>query len=639
MDIILASSSPRRKELFKKIADNFRIIPSRFDEKKIREKDPVRFALKAAAAKAKDIGSQNPHSLVFAADTIVVLGEEILGKPENLNQAREMLSKLSGKKHRVITGIAFYKKNEKKLLSDFEVSYVKFKDLGPQDIEQYLGQNSYLDKAGSYAVQETGDSFVEKLEGDYDNVVGLPVEKTKTLLKEFLSGEILLTISDLAFPNNWGVGKKGELTLFVPGAVFGDQVKVRPAKRKKKYLLAETLSLEKPSPYRVKAPCPHFGFCGGCAFQNLDYKKQTELKQNYLLKTLQKIGNIDIEAAEISTIIPSPDVFFYRNKMEFAFGEDQGEVALGLRERSSPLKKYSRRTVPLKKCFIFSAAAENILPLVIDFARKSGLPAYNTLTNKGFFRHLVLREGKNSRELMLILVTASGKELNLKELADKLNEEIPRIKSLWWAENNRVSDVVVLEKKHLISGREFIKEKLGDLQFRIYPESFFQPNVKAARILYELIREQVKLIKANRVLGLYCGPGSIEIYISDAVKEVMGIDSEEANISAAEENSRLNGRKNCGFYRESVEKKLIDLSGEDFDALIIDPPRAGLSGKALKRAAALRIPAIIYISCNPSTLARDLSLLGNYGYKLKKLYPVDFFPHTTHLESLSLLEV
>lgn len=636
-DIILASRSPRRQELLKKIVSRFRVVPSEVDEERFREPDPVRFALQAAKAKARDVAEKFPSALVVGADTLVCLGKEILGKPKGRFEASEMLKKLSGQRHRVITAVALFKKDENRLLADCEISYVCFKPLSKEEIEGYLDTPEFADKAGGYAIQEVGDAFVEKLEGDYDNVVGLPVKRVKGLLAEFLSPEHAVTITDIAFPNDWGVATIDKMVTFVPGTIVGDQVTIRVARKKKKHFFGRMISFNSPSPYRVEPECPHFGECGGCAFQNLAYSKQLELKANYLLRTLRTIGKMETAGLEKEPTIPSPDIYFYRNKMEFAFGGEGRRVFLGLRRRTSPLEKSERSAVELKKCPIFSPAAEEIFPLVTGFARETGLPAYDPARREGYFRNLVLREGKTSADIMAVLVTKSGRRPEVRWLAEMLERQVSRLKSFWWVETDRVSDVVDFTTKKQISGQEFIEETLGGFRFRIYPESFFQPNPKAAEILYTKIAAEAKARGSRKVLGLYCGPGSIEIFLSRTSEEVVGVDSEPMNIATARENCRTNGIRNCRFIEGRVERALKEGDFRGFDLLVLDPPRAGISNKGLKHIMALNIPAVIYVSCNPAAFARDLNLFIQQGYKLQKLSSFDFFPHTPHLESLAVI--
>jgi 23S rRNA (uracil1939-C5)-methyltransferase len=638
MQIILASQSPRRRELLKKALRTFRVVPSGFDESTLKEKDPVRFAVAAAVAKAKEVGGRFPGSLVIAADTIVTVDGEIFGKPEDRDDARAMLRRLSGRDQLVVTGLALYRKSEGRMLSGHETTRVRFKELSDAAIDAYLDTGDHVDKAGSYAVQEIGDAFVDVLDGDYDNVVGFPVAKFRALFDEFVHPEADASISDIAFPNDWGVGTlESGVVVFVPRAVPGDRVRVRIARAQKKLRFGRLLRVEEASPFRVEPPCPHFDACGGCAFQNLAYAKQIELKERYLRTTLRKIGRLEVEDGRIDPILPSPAAYGYRNKMEFAFGEADGTLRLGLRERASPFRRYERRTVALGRCLIFSPAAERIFPVVLDWAGTTGQTFFDPSSGKGRLRNLVLREGKATGEVLAILVTGSGVELDLEGLAAALRAGAPEVRSLWWAETDRASDVVDFARLKHVAGERHIADRIADFGFSISPESFFQPNPGAAALVYEKIVAEADRLGSRRALGLYCGPGSIEIFLSRAVEEVVGIDSEASNIAAAGLNARTNGVKNVRFVEGRVEDVLKGESLGRFDLLVLDPPRAGISPPGLKLILGLEIPNIIYLSCNPAALARDLGLFAGRRYLPARISPVDFFPHTPHLETLAVL--
>ena len=638
MDIVLASKSKRREKLLKKIVNEFIVFPSSVDELSIEERDPVKFAENAAAAKAKDVAGQFPHSIVIGADTIVVLENRIFGKPKDLEDAKRMLHALSGTRHKVITGLALYKKDEEKLSSGHAISYVTFRQLDDNEIEDYLKCDDFTDRAGGYGIQKVGDDFSGHIEGSYDNVVGLPVEKLKEMLSDFAEPVFSVNIVDIALPHNWGVGKNGRLVVFVPGAVLGDKVKVRMSKKSRSFAYAEIIQVEKESPFRNKAVCPHFGKCGGCSFQNLQYEKQLEIKQNYLLQTLTRIGEVNFDNVQTEPIVPSPDIFHYRNKMEYSFGEVDGKVVLGLRQRSTPFQKYGYEVVGLDKCPIFSPCVDKILPVFIDFARENSLTAFNPGRKKGFLRHLVLREAKNTRELMAMLVTRSGEIPPLVKLAEKLFSEVANIKSFYLILNDQISDVVSFQKKNFLCGETFINEHMGDLSFKIYPQTFFQPNTRAAELMYRKISEFARQGNCRKILGLYCGAGPIEIFLASFAQEVIGIDSNPVNISNARENAALNKIDNCVFYEGTVGTILEKNSFKDVDLLVMDPPRGGITRKAVKRILELNVPRIICASCNPAALARDIKVLSENGYVLKNLVPFDFFPHTTHMETLVLLE-
>lgn len=630
MEFILASQSPRRKELLKKVVAEFDIIPSSVDESKIDKTDPVEFAVEAAIQKAKDIAQKHPNAIVLGSDTVVAIDRNILGKPKDLDDARKTLKMLSGAKHKVITGIALYKKDQDKLMFDYEITYTEFNNLSEKDIEGYLATGDYKDKAGSYAIQETGDKFVKKINGCYDNVVGLPTTRLKKLLKKFTLPELSLEIIDIALPNNYGVAKHDGKTYFVPGAQLGSKVLVREAKRRKGVQFADLIKVEQPSSISETPQCPHFGSCGGCMFQDLKYEEQLKLKEKYLKRTLKNIGKIVI--SKEYKVISSPDKYYYRNKMEFAFGEKDNQVILGLRERSHPLKKYTRNAIEIKQCEIFSPIVKSIFPLFLDWANKNKLSVYSTTTQKGLLRHLIIREGKNTGEVMVVLVTTSDEMPNPGGIPFPLE-----ITSAYWGKNNQISDVVNFEELKHLSGEKFIIDTIGNKKYRVYPQTFFQPNTKGAEVLYNKVLEFANPNKDQEILELYCGTGSIGIYLADKAKKVSGIDIVPQNIKTAIENTILNNLSNCSYYEGDVEKVLKSNTFKA-DILILDPPRGGLSNKAIKQVIDLNILKIIYVSCNPATLARDLALLQEKGYQVKKIEAIDMFPHTAHLESIVLLQ-
>ncbi|MCM8772946.1 MAG: 23S rRNA (uracil(1939)-C(5))-methyltransferase RlmD [Candidatus Omnitrophica bacterium] len=637
MKIILATKSERRKELFKKICNDFEVVESSFNENEISEENPVKYAILCAAGKAKNVAEKYPDAVVIGADTIVVLNNEIIGKPSDYKEAKDILRKLSGTKHSVITGIAIYKKDEEKLVTDCEISYVKFKELSDEQIEKYLEKGEFWDKAGAYGIQDIKDEFVENIEGDFNNVVGLPIEKLKKMLDEFLETSIIVDIYDIAFPNNWGVAKYKDFVVFLPGGIVGDKVKIKISKNLKNYSFGEIVEIVESSPFRVKPICEHFGLCGGCVMQNILYEKQIELKKNYVIQCLKKIAEIEVNLNDIE-IIPSTKIYFYRNKMEFAFGGEKKNIILGLRERNIPYKKYTKKVIPLKKCYIFNEKVEKIFSIVCNFFNSTELVPYEPFTQKGDLRHLVIRESKKKNEIMLTFVTKSGVYIDFDRIVNNLTKEIEEVKSIYWVENDQISDVVSYEKKHLIFGKPYIEEVLDNLKFRIYPEVFFQPNTYLCEILYNKIVENIN--ENSKVLGLYCGTGPIEMFVARKAKEVIGVDWDYSNIKTGFENCEVNEIKNCFFYVEKVEKFLNQIkSSSNFSCIIVDPPRGGLSKKCIKKIVQIKIPKIIYVSCNPATLARDLKEFKNGGgYSLKKIYIFDFFPHTSHIESMVILE-
>lgn len=636
VDIVLASASPRRRELMAKVTPSFRVFPVDVDESSVAESDPVRFAIEAAVLKAKKGGEAFPASVVIGADTVVALNLRILGKPTDRASAREMLRALSGRRHRVITGIALYKKSDDRLLTGYELTYVTFRPLTEEMIEGYLDRNEFLDKAGAYAVQDIGDAFVERMKGDFDNVVGFPAAKVRRLLGLFSEPLRTVTIEGLEWPGDQGIATVGRQKWLVPGAAPGDRAVVQAVGDRDRARRAEVVRMEEPSAHRAEPACPHFGTCGGCLTQHLDYGLQLELKGRRLEKILGETGLIRT-GAKLPSVTPSPRIYHYRNKMEYSFGERDGRLVLGLRERVTARRQTFRRTLGLEACPIFSPVVETVFPVVLKFAEERGLTAFDPMTGKGCLRHLVLRRAERTGELMAVLVTSGMADEDAAVLAGRTARAEPRLKSFIHAVSIRRSDVVELADARLLFGVPLIEERLAGLTFRIHPATFFQTNAEAAELLYTRIPQEVPLSPKSRVLGLYCGSGPIELVLAGAAGEVTGIDSCPDNIANAVENAILNEVGNARFVPGTVESLLTGSRFEPADVVVVDPPRPGLTPKALRHVLALHPPMVVYVSCNPEALARDLKEFVTAGYEILSITPFDFFPHTPHLETLAVL--
>jgi 23S rRNA (uracil1939-C5)-methyltransferase len=450
--------------------------------------------------------------------------------------------------------------------------------------------------------------------------------------------EFPVDIIDIALPNDYGVAKKDGRVIFIPGAVVADRVTVKVSREYKKFAYGEITHIDVPSPYRVPPECPHFGSCGGCTMQHLRYDKQLEIKQRYLSENLGRIGSIDLKNIEVLPVTPSPDLYFYRNKLEFSFGEKNGEVVLGLRERLSPFKSYTANVVPVSKCPVFSPVAERIVSIFAEFAHTEGFMAFNPLSKKGVLKHLVLRESKSTGEIMVIIETRTEALQNIENVVHEITQKAPEVTSFYHATNRRTDDIVHFERIKRLFGTRSIIEKVSKLNLKVYPQTFFQPNTKGANLLYNELSGQLDLKGNETILGLYSGSGPIEIFLSKNVRQVIGIDSEPANISTAKENCKLNQIKNCTFYQSRAEDVLKKINIPKADVLVMDPPRTGLSKQGLNVVKKLNLPKVAYISCNPATLARDLRELCGHGYAIHRVTPFDLFPHTGHLETLVILK-
>ncbi len=444
-------------------------------------------------------------------------------------------------------------------------------------------------------------------------------------------------IFDSALPDGYGVAKYDNFIIFVPGALPGEKVKVKISKITKSFAYGEIMEIIEKSPFEIQSPCPnHSNLCGGCLLINLDYQVQLNFKKKHLTDTLAKIGSIDRNKLTNINIIPSPDIYFYRNKMEFSFGEHEGKLILGLRERVSPLTDFQGKVINITDCAIFSPKLAQIFDFFTRELNKLGLKAYNLITGKGFLRNLVIREAKNTGEIMVILSTAQGEIPEINRLAEKLFDTIKEIKSFYFVENKKQGNLFVYDKIKYTHGSDFIIEKLGDLLFHIYPDTFFQPNTKIAQIMYETVTRIISEQNKKHILGLYCGSGTMELFLAKNIISVTGIDCSAKNISAALDNARINNIYNTLFYKTKTEN-FQGFGKSNYDAVIVDPPRSGLSGKTINLLSKSNINTILYLSCNPSTLARDVKTFKGKGFLVRDIDSFDQFPHTGHLETLITL--
>ncbi len=420
------------------------------------------------------------------------------------------------------------------------------------------------------------------------------------------------------------------VALFTEGLLPGEEADVLVIKDKKSFREGILKSITGKSAERAEPVCPSFGRCGGCTFQNTSYENQIKYKKSYLNELLEFTG------VNLSEILKSPDILHYRNKMEFSFFNNDGKADLGLHCRGS-----FNRYVSIPPCFIADEDFVKAAEIVKKFANDNNIPAYNNRTHEGFLRHLVLKKAKNNNQMLVNLVTAAA-ETPEEFFAPLVKELEPFTQSIYWTSNGRKSDAVISDKLTLLSGKEHITEKLNvggrDYFFNISPFSFFQTNSKGTEILYNEILRMLKPSKDDILLDLYCGTGTIGISMAEKVKKVIGIEQIEQAVENAKENAVLNKIENAQFFASTAEKWVKE-NEEKFNAVVVDPPRSGLTKDVISFLANNMAEKVVYVSCNPSTLARDLALFMESGkYNIKEITPVDMFPQTYHVENVVLLE-
>jgi 23S rRNA (uracil1939-C5)-methyltransferase len=442
--------------------------------------------------------------------------------------------------------------------------------------------------------------------------------------------EVELQVDSLAYGGN-GVARLNGFVVFVRRGLPGDRVRARVTKVKRGFAEALAVDVVEPSPDRVEAPCAHFPACGGCRFQDLDYAVQAQHKEAQVRDALARIGGI--ADAPVEPILEADSPFHYRNKVEYSFTQTPSGPALGFHKAGR-----WDEVLELEKCWLTTDLGNAIRDAVRDWAREEGLVPYDQAEQKGYLRHLVVREGRNTGQALVMLVTAPGEKFERDYFVEVLTR-FPEVRSIHWAINDQPSEVTNLPST-LLWGDEAIEEELLGLRFRIRPNAFLQTNTSMAEKLYELALEYAALTGTETVYDLYCGTGTIGISMARNALSVWGVEISEESVACALENVELNSIGNAAFFAGNVGQSLEELAERAGppDVVVVDPPRAGLAGKALRRTGELGAPRLVYVSCNPTTLASDAKVLREqYGYELVRAKPVDMFPHTPHIETVALL--
>lgn len=459
------------------------------------------------------------------------------------------------------------------------------------------------------------------------------LEMAKALNK---NDTVTVEIDDLAYGGQ-AVGRVDGLVVFVEGALPGERVQARIYKKKKNHAEARLEAIERASPYRIaEPPCPYFGHCGGCTWQHFDHVQQAEWKARQVAATIKHIGGI--EDFEMLPILPSPAAWRYRNKMEFTFGvDDRGKPMIGFHERG-----HFDRLLAIDACLIQPEPFDAILRILGEWARENRLSVYDQRDRRGFLRQAILRRSHTTGHSILALLTARGELAGREDLAARLAEGVPGFKGMLWGLNEAIADVARIDEELWRSGDPELTETVNGLTFAISPKSFFQTNTAAAEILYRRTVEMAEIGPDDRVLDAYCGAGAIGLHCAKNAAMIVGVEAVTEAIWDARANARRNGIENAAFLAAPMAQGLElapRAAGGRFTRVIIDPPRGGMDKRSLKGLLELRAPVFIYVSCNPATLARDLATIGEAGYVLETVQPVDMFPHTYHIEAIARLRL
>lgn len=440
-------------------------------------------------------------------------------------------------------------------------------------------------------------------------------------------------LSNLGF----GIAKVDGYVIFVEGACPNDVVKIRVGKKNKTYANAKVLEVIKPSPYRITPFCPMQKVCGACQLQFIDYKYQLKLKKEIVIDAMHSICGSEIE---IKDVIPSPKDREYRHKIQYPVSETQNSKRI----LAGYYKPASHELVNIKYCPIQPAYCDNIIEFIRTAAQEEGLSGYNEKKHNGDLRHIVIRTSNYNQKSLVVLVVNSTKVFDkLKKLAHRIYTELENIAGVMVNFNSKKTNLILGENTELVEGEEFIEEKLCDKIFKVGAKTFFQVNPSSANNIFEFVKDYIsKNFDQPLVLDAYAGITAFGICLSDVAKKVVSVEEVKESVILADKILKENSIKNVELHNMDAGKffeKELKTKGRKFDVTVLDPPRKGCSQESLDYAFKLTKGKIIYVSCNPATLARDLKYLIEKGCRVQSIQPFDMFPHTYHIENVAIIEL
>lgn len=455
-----------------------------------------------------------------------------------------------------------------------------------------------------------------------------------------------ITVTDYAAEGKALAKIEGKV-IFIEGAVPGDVVDVFVTKNKKDWAQGRVIQLKEPSKERVQPFCRHFGVCGGCKWQMLPYEKQLQFKQQEATQNLKRIGKI--EGFEILPIVGAKETVHYRNKVEFTFSNKRfllpgeiknDEIVVQQNALGFHAPRIFDKTIDIYECHLMDDVNNHIRNSVRDFAKENNFSYYDIRQHTGWLRNIIIRYCSTGELMVNVVLNYEDKD-NREKLLQYILQKIPAITTLLYTINTKWNDSIFDLEPVVYTGNGYVTEVLEDYKFIIGPKSFFQTNTKQAEALYSIARSFAGLTGVETVYDLYCGTGSIGIFVSRLAKKVIGVELIDAAIDDAKKNAALNNIEHAHFFSGDVIKICDDAFFATHgrpDVIITDPPRAGMHEKLVNKLLEMEAPKIVYVSCNTATQARDIALLSE-KYTVVKVQPVDMFPHTHHIESVALLQL
>ena len=439
-------------------------------------------------------------------------------------------------------------------------------------------------------------------------------------------------IEDLTHDGN-GVAKIDGYPLFIQGALPGETAEIHVMKTLKNYGFAKVINILEKSPDRVEAPCVYFSQCGGCQLQHLSYEGQLKWKQNMVANVMKRLGKID---APVLPVKGMEEPWHYRNKSQIPFAQNEaGQMVAGF------YKTKSHSIVDMERCLIQTGEADVVMADLKRELETLGVRPYDEKSHQGMLRHVVVRKGRATGEVMVVLVTKSKKFPQASAAIEKIRALIPNVTSIVQNVNGEKTNVIFGNDTFTLWGKDTIEDTIGNVRFEISARSFYQVNPVQTEVLYKQALDYAQLTGNERVIDAYCGIGSISLFLAQKAGHVMGVEIVEQAIEDAKRNAALNGFTNTYFEAGPAEEVIPRWykEGKEADVLVVDPPRKGCDEALLNTIIEQKPKRVVYVSCNPATLARDLRILEDGGYKTKEVQPVDMFPHTTHCEAVAWLEL
>jgi 23S rRNA (uracil1939-C5)-methyltransferase len=430
-----------------------------------------------------------------------------------------------------------------------------------------------------------------------------------------------------------GVAKVDGYPLFVPNGLPGERAQVKVTKVNKGYGFGRLMEIYEESPHRVNAPCPIYKECGGCQLQHLSYQGQMLAKEKQVRDVLTRIGKL--EDVKVHPVLGMSEPWRYRNKAQVPIGEHEGGLIGGFYQQRS------HQIIDMKECLIQQEKNDEVVQTVKEICAKYGVRAYDEGRHKGELRHIMARHGLVTGEVMVVLITRTNELPNRKKLTEEIAASIKGIKSIVHNVNPKKTNVIFGDVTRVIWGEEVIYDYIGDIKFAISARSFYQVNPEQTKVLYEKALEYADLSGEESVIDAYCGIGTISLFLAQKAKKVFGVEIVPEAIEDAKRNAALNGITNAEFAVGEAEKVIPDWykEGNQADVLVVDPPRKGCDEALLQTILSMKPKKVVYVSCNPATLARDLRILEDGGYKTEEVQPVDMFPQTMHCEAVAKLIV